>query len=91
MFQRMAKYEYSKYKIIIDPESKKVQGLRVGDVVRRQYFDKPNLIYSLMLVLEVGTYNINGKDPILLCAHYLKVMSLRQANSSFWKNNEYAL
>ena len=58
----MAKYEYSKYKIIIDPESKKVQGLRVGDVVRRQYFDNPNLIYSLMVVLEVGTDSINGKD-----------------------------
>ncbi|MFR9543741.1 MAG: hypothetical protein SNH27_17065 [Rikenellaceae bacterium] len=33
----MAKYEYSKYKIIIDPESKKVQGLSVGDRLRAMF------------------------------------------------------
>lgn len=58
----MSKYHYSKYKIIIDPESKKVQGLRPGDVVRRQYADSANLIYSLMVVLETGTDVIQGKD-----------------------------
>ncbi len=58
----MAKYEYSKYKIIIDPESKKTQGLRVGDVVRRQYFDNPNLIYSLMVVLDAGIDTIGGQE-----------------------------
>lgn len=54
--------KYSRYKIAIDPDSKKVQGLRVGDVVRRQYFDTPNLIYSLMVVLDTGIDLINDKE-----------------------------
>lgn len=58
----MAVNRYSRYKIAIDPESKKVQGLRVGDVVRRQYFDTPNLIYSFMVVTETGTNIIAGKE-----------------------------
>ena len=58
----MAVNRYSRYKIVIDPDSKKVQGLRVGDVVRRQYFDTPNLIYSLMVVLDTGIDLINGKE-----------------------------
>lgn len=58
----MATNKYSKYKIAIDPDSKKVQGLRVGDVVRRQYFDTPNLIYSLMVVIETGVDIIAGKE-----------------------------
>lgn len=58
----MALFKYSQYKIIIDPESKKTQGLRVGDVVRRQYRDGNNLIYSLMIVLENGTDVINGEE-----------------------------
>ncbi|MDR2914004.1 MAG: hypothetical protein LBV74_04080 [Tannerella sp.] len=59
----MATYHYPKYKIIISPDSKKTQGLRVGDVVRRQYFDNPNLIYSLMIVLETGTDSIAENEP----------------------------
>lgn len=58
----MSIYSYNKYKIIIDPESKKTQGLHIGDVVRRQYFDRPNLIYSLMVVLDIGVDLINGKE-----------------------------
>lgn len=58
----MALYPYSKYKILIDPESKKTQGLRVGDVVRRQYFDNPNLIYSLMVVLDTGSEIVREKE-----------------------------
>lgn len=58
----MSKYNYSKYKIIVDPESKKVQGLRTGDVVRRQYVDGTEPVYSLMVVLETGTDVIQGKD-----------------------------
>ena len=58
----MAKYKYNRYKIIIDPESFSIQGLRVGDVVRRQYKDSQHLIYSLMVVLEIGTDLINGKE-----------------------------
>jgi hypothetical protein len=44
----MSLYNYSKYKIRINPDSKKTQGLRTGDVVRRQYFDSPKPVYSLM-------------------------------------------
>ena len=44
-----------KYQILIAPDSKKVQGLRTGDIVRRQYFDGANIIYSLMCVLSCGT------------------------------------
>jgi len=58
----MAFHPYNKYKILIDPKSKKTQGLRVGDIVRRQYFDNPNLIYSLMAVLETGIDVIGGED-----------------------------
>ena len=50
----MSKFNYPSFKIVIAPQSKKTQGLRVGDVVRRQYFDHPNLIYSLMVVTETG-------------------------------------
>lgn len=58
----MSVYHYSKYKILIDSESKKTQGLQVGDVVRRQYFDTPNMIYSLMIVLETGSEIIREKE-----------------------------
>lgn len=58
----MATYKYNKYKILISTDSKKTQGLQIGDVVRRQYFDNPNLIYSLMVVLETGIDVIGGKD-----------------------------
>lgn len=51
----MSVYSYRKFKISVSEDSKKTQGLHVGDIVRRQYFDKPNLIYSLMCVLETGT------------------------------------
>lgn len=58
----MSKYNYPQFKIIIDPDSKKTQGLRTGDIVRRQYFDNPNLIYSLMIVLNTGIDIINDKE-----------------------------
>ena len=35
----MAVFNYKKYKISLAPNSCKTQGLRVGDIVRRQYFD----------------------------------------------------
>ena len=46
-----------KFRISIKPESAKgqpdgnggkTQGLRTGDIVRRQYFDGHNIIYSLL-------------------------------------------
>lgn len=58
----MALNRYSRYKIIIDPASKKKQGLRPGDVVRRQYSDHPDLIYSLMVVLDTGVDVISGQE-----------------------------
>ena len=50
----MATFNYQKFKILLDPTSKKKQGLNIGDVVRRQYFDSPTLIYSLMIVTDIG-------------------------------------
>lgn len=35
----MAIFNYKKYKISLAPNSCKTQGLRVGDIVRRQFFD----------------------------------------------------
>lgn len=54
----MSLLNYSKYKICISPKSAKRQGLRTGDVVRRQYFDGKNVVYSLMAVLETGSDRI---------------------------------
>ncbi len=56
----MALYEYSRFKIRIDPGSKKRQGLHTGDVVRRQYVDGIQTYYSLMIVLATG------EDSVLL-------------------------
>lgn len=50
----MALFSYSKFKVRIDPQSKKTQGLQAGDIVRRQYRDGNNIIYSLMAVMETG-------------------------------------
>lgn len=56
----MAQYDYSRFKIRIDPDSKKRQGLHTGDVVRRQYTDGTRTLYSLMVVLSTG------EDRVLL-------------------------
>lgn len=56
----MSRYNYSCFKIRIDPTSKKRQGLHAGDVVRRQYADESRVIYSLMVVLSTG------EEPITL-------------------------
>lgn len=54
----MAVFDYKKYKISLRHDSKKTQGLQTGDIVRRQYFDGKNLIYSLMCVLDYGVDKI---------------------------------
>mgnify|MGYP000296923927 CR=1 FL=1 len=54
----MALIKCKKYQISLDPNSNKVQGLAVGDIVRRQYFDGKNTIYSLMLVTKTGVNTI---------------------------------
>lgn len=58
----MAKVDYPIYKIRRDPHSKKVQGLKAGDVVRRSYYDAPRQVYSLMVVLETGTESVAGTE-----------------------------
>ena len=72
----MAVYPYRKFKISLNPNSSKTQGLRVGDIVRRQYFDNQlqknpdgsfsgqnvGMVYSLMCVLETGVDLLPAKD-----------------------------
>lgn len=58
----MSIYSYKKYQILLNADSKKTQGLRTGDIVRRQYFDGTNVIYSLMCVVDYGTER--AKNPI---------------------------
>lgn len=58
----MANYNYKKFKIRIDKESKKTQGLRQGDVVRRQYLENSKSIYSLMIVLDEGVEVIGDTE-----------------------------
>ncbi|RHH14365.1 hypothetical protein DW228_06080 [Bacteroides fragilis] len=57
----MSRYNYGQFKILIDPDSRKVQGLQEGDVVCRQYLDGENLIYSLMVVLRTGIDILSDK------------------------------
>ena len=40
----MAKVDYPIYKIRTNPHSKKVQGLKAGDVVRRSYYEAPRQV-----------------------------------------------
>lgn len=54
-------YEYRKYKIALNLDSGKTQGLRTGDIVRRQYFNGKDEIYSLMCVLDYGVDKIPVK------------------------------
>lgn len=66
----MAKYDFPKFKIRIAPDSKKRQGLQVGDVVRRQYADNEISRYSLMVVTDTGTENVAGSDGKELYSPY---------------------
>lgn len=61
----MSLINYTKYKISIDPKAKKVQGLQAGDIIRRQYFDGKNIIYSLMAVLDTGIDKIANENGVL--------------------------
>ena len=66
----MAVFNYRKFKVSLRSDSKKTQGLHVGDIVRRQYFDGQNIIYSLMAVLEIGTDTLadNSQQPYFVGA-----------------------
>ena len=59
----MAVLKYKKYKISLNPETSKTQGLKMGDIVRRQYGDAKKTTYSLMCVLNSGvdTNIVNGE------------------------------
>lgn len=76
----MSKFNYPSFKILIDSQSKKTQGLRVGDVVRRQYFDHPNQIYSLMVVTETGVDIIGQGESAYFIGALLEETSPRVAN-----------
>lgn len=63
-----------KFKISLKPESAKgqpdgkggkTQGLKTGDIVRRQYFDGKNVIYSLMCVLEYGVEEVDVEEAVV--------------------------
>lgn len=58
----MSVFSYERYKIRIAPDSHKAQGLRPGDIVRRQYVDRAGIIYSLMAVIDTGVDVIEGKE-----------------------------
>lgn len=58
----MALFNYKKFKVSLRHDSKKTQGLKTGDIVRRQYFDGKNLIYSLMCVLSYGTEEVVDEE-----------------------------
>lgn len=58
----MSVFDYKKYKISLRYDSKKTQGLKTGDIVRRQYFDGKNLIYSLLCVMDYGVDEITDAN-----------------------------
>ena len=66
----MALISKTKYKISIDPKSKNTQRLQVGDIVRRQYSDSGNTIYSLMAVVGTGTDTILDENNEEVSRHY---------------------
>ena len=61
----MAVFDYKKYRISLRYDTKKTQGLKTGDIVRRQYFDGKNLIYSLMCVLDYGVDKIVDENNVV--------------------------
>lgn len=68
----MAINQYQKFKISINPDSKKIQSLQPGDIVRRQYVDGVNTIYTLMTVLETGEDEvINDKGVISKSPYFI--------------------
>lgn len=58
----MSVFRYPKYKIRIDPDSDKTQGLQTGDIVRRQYAGRERSVYSLMAVLETGVETVGNRE-----------------------------
>lgn len=61
----MSVFDYKTYKISLRYDSKKTQGLKTGDIVRRQYFDGSVMIYSLMCVLDYGREEVPDENNTL--------------------------
>ena len=75
----MSVFRYSKYKVRIDPDSQKTQGLHVGDIVRRQYAGRERVVYSLMCVTETGTELVGDKEaPYFISSIVLFPFALKQ-------------
>ena len=66
----MSLTNYPKFKISINPDSKKTQGLQPGDIVRRQYSDGISTIYTLMVVLAVGFDEVPNDKGVIVKSHY---------------------
>lgn len=58
----MSVFNYRRFKVSVSEESKRVQGLQTGDIVRRQYYDGTNIVYTLMLVLSSGVEQVVNED-----------------------------
>lgn len=58
------------FKIRISESSKKRQGLKVGDVVRRHYTDGDRTVYSVMIVTQTGDEDILLPDGNTACSSY---------------------
>lgn len=56
----MANVSLSRFEIAMGAESSKIQGLRVGDVVMRKYYDNTTQFYSLLLVERIGNTPTKG-------------------------------
>lgn len=67
----MSVFNYKKYKVSLNHDSKKTQGLRTGDIVRRQYFDGKNIIYSLMCVISYGTEEVLIEGEIVNVPYFI--------------------
>jgi hypothetical protein len=100
----MAVFDYKKYKVSLRHDSKKTQGLRTGDIVRRQYFDGRNVVYSLMCVLDSGIDKTVGEDnrikeqPFFIAAllegdapHTEEILDFMRVTSLFDVNRSGAL
>lgn len=61
----MSVFDYKTYKISLRHDSKKTQGLKTGDIVRRQYFDGHTMVYSLMCVLDYGKEEVFDENNTL--------------------------
>ena len=77
----MALVDYKKYQVLINSDSKKTQGLQAGDIIRRQYFDGADTIYSLMCVLSSGIEQTINSETGVTERHPYFVGALLEGNA----------